>query len=66
MIEGINKLAESVRLDPDNEEAKYNLELLEKFQTSVLINAKGGYPTDRMPLDLDTLKAIASVIYKGY
>jgi hypothetical protein len=30
--EAINKLAEAVRIDPNNEDAKYNLELLERLQ----------------------------------
>ena len=30
--EAVNKLAEAVRVDPDNEDAKYNLELLEMLQ----------------------------------
>ena len=33
VAEAINKLAESVRIDPDNEDAKYNLELLEELQS---------------------------------
>jgi hypothetical protein len=32
VVEGISKLAEAVRIDPNNEDAKYNLELLEKMR----------------------------------
>jgi hypothetical protein len=32
--QGITELAEAVRLDPGNEDAKYNLEVLEKVATS--------------------------------
>lgn len=31
MTESMNQLAEAIRADPDNEDAKYNLELLEKL-----------------------------------
>ena len=33
ITEAINKLSEAIRLNPNNEEAKYNLEFLEKAQT---------------------------------
>jgi hypothetical protein len=32
IFRGYRKLSEAVRLNPDNEAAKYNLELLEKVQ----------------------------------
>lgn len=32
MAQGISKLAEAVRNDPNNEDAKYNLEIVEKLQ----------------------------------
>lgn len=35
LAEGIDELAESVRADPNNEDAKYNLELLEKLQDAL-------------------------------
>jgi hypothetical protein len=35
MATGISKLAEAIRIDPNNEDAKYNLELLEKVQESI-------------------------------
>ncbi|MFC2026928.1 hypothetical protein ACFLUX_03050 [Chloroflexota bacterium] len=37
MADGIIILAEAVRKDPNNEDAKYNLELLEKVQTAMAI-----------------------------
>lgn len=36
LMEGISILEEAIRIDPDNENAKYNLELLEKLQEAVL------------------------------
>jgi hypothetical protein len=32
LTDAINKLVEAVRLNPDNEDAKYNLELFEALQ----------------------------------
>jgi len=36
LMEGISRLAEAISIDPDNEDAKYNLELLEKLQDAVI------------------------------
>ena len=42
MAQGISNLAEAVRIDPNNEDAKYNLELLEKV--AALEGEKEGGP----------------------
>jgi len=44
VAEGISKLAEAVRADPNNEDAKYNLELLEKLQAAVAQEEAGPGP----------------------
>jgi len=44
VAEGISKLAEAVRADPTNEDAKYNLELLEKLQAGVAQEEAGPGP----------------------
>ncbi len=64
--EAIAKLAEAVRLDPDNEAAKYNLELLEKVQS--ILEPVGGIPvTETAVGSLGGLSGYSSgVIYKGY
>jgi len=59
-------LAEAVRLDPNNEAAKYNLELLEKVQS--ILQPSGGIPvTETAVGSLGGLSGYSSgVIYKGY
>ncbi|MFC2026536.1 hypothetical protein ACFLUX_00995 [Chloroflexota bacterium] len=42
VAEGMSKLAEAVRIDPNNEDAKYNLEFLEKMYR--FIQESGGSP----------------------
>lgn len=39
VADGISKLAEAVRIDPNNEDAKYNLELLKKVQAAVALES---------------------------
>ncbi|MDD4924212.1 MAG: hypothetical protein PHF74_05190 [Dehalococcoidales bacterium] len=64
--EAIAKLAEAIRLDPNNEAAKYNLELLEKVQS--ILEPVGGIPvTETAVGSLGGLSGYSSgVIYKGY
>ena len=66
ITEAIAKLAEAVRLDPNNEAAKYNLELLEKVQS--ILQPSGGIPvTETAVGSLGGLSGYSSgVIYKGY
>ncbi len=69
IIEAIDKLTESIILDPYNENAKYNLEVLEKFQRSfevITIISPGsviGVIYDQEALDR---QRDAHMIYKGY
>ncbi len=64
--EAIGKLSEAVRLDPSNEAAKYNLELLEKVQ-SILQPTGGIAVSEKAVGSLGGLAGYSSgVIYKGY
>jgi hypothetical protein len=62
LAEGISKLAEVIRIDPNNENAKYNLELLEKIQDSLVSEKVTG------PLGLPTEHNVYSriMVHKGY
>jgi hypothetical protein len=64
--EAIGKLSEAVRLDPSNEAAKYNLELLEKVQA--ILQPSGGVAVSEKAVgSLGGLAGYFSgVIYKGY
>ena len=64
--EAIGKLSEAVRLDPGNEAAKYNLELLEKVQ-AILQPPGGAAVSEKAVGTMGGLAGYASgVIYKGY
>ncbi len=64
--EAIGKLSEAVRLNPDNEAAKYNLELLEKVQ-AILQPPGGAAVSEKAVGSMGGLAGYASgVIYKGY
>jgi hypothetical protein len=64
--EAIGKLSEAVRLNPDNEAAKYNLELLEKVQ-AILQPPGGAAVSEKAVGTMGGLAGYASgVIYKGY
>ncbi len=66
LSEAIGKLSEAVRLNPENEAAKYNLELLEKVQ-AILQPPGGAAVSEKAVGSMGGLAGYASgVIYKGY
>lgn len=66
LSEAIGKLSEAVRLNPDNEAAKYNLELLEKVQ-AILQPPGGAAVSEKAVGSMGGLAGYAAgVIYKGY
>lgn len=66
ITEAIGKLSESIRFDPDNEAAKYNLEFLEKVQET-LQPSGGSAVAQKVAGSLGGLTGYASgMIYKGY
>lgn len=66
ITEAIGKLSESIRLNPDNEAAKYNLEFLEKVQET-LQPSGGSAVAKKVTGSLGGLTGYASgMIYKGY
>lgn len=46
IVDAIDKLAEAVRTDPNNEDAKYNLELLEKVQAALAKSSLGFFTSE--------------------
>jgi hypothetical protein len=60
--EGISKLSEAIRINPDNENAKYNLELLEKIQNN-LVTEKGMMPS---VLRSDDNTPSRPIVHKGF
>lgn len=64
--EAINKLIESIRLDPSNEGAKYNLELFEKA-LAILQPSGGSAVAEKVTGSMGGLAGYSSgTIYKGY
>jgi hypothetical protein len=63
--DGISKLEESIRLNPKNENAKYNLELLEK--ALAILEPGGEAIGDKVPGTMGGMAGYASgAVYKGY
>jgi hypothetical protein len=65
IAEGISKLEESIRLDSNNENAKYNLELLEK--ALAILEPGGEAVGDKVTGTMGGMAGYASgAVYKGY